>query len=340
MSEIHKSEQFGANLKVVIPDDIGGSYAASPHLAKLKSLGAVEIFDDKPRNEEALADRIAEADVVVSFRPAFTRFPRQVLEKCRLLRILSTSGTSVGDIDVAAATDAGIAIANVPGAANRSVAEHCLALMLAVARNISSQDRAIRSGEWRSVEGIELSGRTLGLVGLGGIGSELSRIAANLGMTVLSWSRGNSETRAAAVGSKAVSLDQLLGQSDVVSLHLTLTPDTAGFVDVNFFKRMKAGAIFINAARGGLVDLEALSTALREGRLRGAGLDVFPTEPLPKKDRLLDTPNVVMTPVSAWNTADAADRMIGISLDNVVAFLHGTSQNVCNKPMEKGGVLK
>jgi D-3-phosphoglycerate dehydrogenase len=210
------------------------------------------------------------------------------------------------------------------------VAEHCLGLMLDVAHNITRQDRAIRSGEWASRQGFELGGLTLGLIGLGGIGMELARIATGIGMTALSWSRSNEPERAAAVGAKAVTLDELLVRSDVVSLHMTLGPETTHFVGRDFLARMKPGSILINSARGGLVDPTALVDALNSGRLAGAGLDVFHTEPLPVDDALRGLRNVVMTPVSAWNTSNAADRMIGISIENVVKFLSGAPQNVCN----------
>lgn len=324
------SPSSSKSLTIVIPDDIGGSYAVSPHLAKLKNFGSVRIFGEKPADANALADRIQLADAVVSFRPAFTRFPLAVLERCKALRVLSISGTGIGDVDVAAASIAGIAVANVPGPSNRSVAEHCLGLMLDVSHNITKQDRAIRSGEWTSCQGFELGGLTLGLVGLGGIGKELARMATGIGMNVLSWSRGNDPQRAAAVGATAVTLDELLVRSDVVSLHMTLSPETDRFVGPDFFGRMKPGSIFINTARGGLVDPGALVEALVSGHLAGAGLDVFHAEPLPGDDPLRGLRNVVMTPVSAWNTSDAADRMIGVSIENVVKFLSGTPQNVCN----------
>lgn len=318
---------------IVIPDDIGGSYAASAHLARLKQAGNVVLYSDRPG--DALAERIAPADAVISFRPAFTRFPAAVLEQAPSLRIVSISGTGVGDVDVAAATAAGIAVANVPGPSNRAVAEHCLGMMLDLAHNITAQDRAVRSGGWSSHQGFELGGRTLGLVGLGGIGSELARLASAIGMEVLSWSRSNDPSKAEAVGAHAVTLDALLERSDVVSLHLTLGPQTTGFADVRFFGRMKPGALFINTARGGLVDPAALTEALRAGRVAGAGLDVFHAEPLPADDPLRQLPDVILTPVSAWNTSDAADRMIATSIDNVLGFLSGRSDNICNPGYRK-----
>lgn len=315
---------------IVIPDDIGSTYVESPHLARLKAVGEVRIFTDRPANPAELADRMKGAAAVVSFRPAFTRFSASVLSHCKDLAILSISGTSLGDVDLDAASSAGIKVANVPGPSNRAVAEHSIALMLDIARSISRQDRAIRAGEWVGIQGIELGGRTLGLVGFGGIARELAAIARALGMRVLSYSRNLDPQQAASHGAEAVSLEELLAAADVISLHASLNEASRSMVNRDFLSRMKPGAILINTARGGLVDHGALVEALRSGRLRGAGLDVFHAEPLPADDPLRSLPNVVMTPVSAWNTSDASDRMIGTSIDNVVGFLTGAPQNIRN----------
>jgi D-3-phosphoglycerate dehydrogenase len=315
---------------IVIPDDISGSYAQSHHLSRLEAIGEVRLFPDRPASPAELAERLQGADAAISFRPAFTRFTADVLSACPDLRLLSISGTGLGDVDLGAATAGGIKVANVPGPSNRAVAEHAVALALDVARSISQQDRAVRAGEWSSPQGIELGGRTLGLVGFGGIARELAGIARAFGMRVLAWSKTNDPQRAADHGVEAVDLDVLLASSDVVSLHAALNAETSGLVDAQFLRRMKRGAMLINTARGGVVDHAALVDALRSGHLRGAGLDVFHTEPLPAGDALRELPNVVMTAVNAWNTSDSSDRMIGISIDNVVGFFAGSPLNVRN----------
>lgn len=313
---------------IVIPDDIVGAYSGSPRLSALQPLGSVRVFSDKAGSEQELGDRISDASAVISFRPAFTRFTAAILQRCPFLRILSVSGTGLGDVDLDAAGKARVAVANVPGPSNRAVAEHALALILDVARSITLQDRAIRDGKWQSLQGIELAGRTIGLVGMGGIAQELAGIASALGMKVLSWSRNNDAPRAASVGAEPAELADLLGASDVVSMHLNLNKDTAGIADARFFAAMKAGAIFINTARGKLVDEAALVGALKNGHLRGAGLDVFNAEPPTADDPIRSMPNVVMTPVGAWNTSDASDRMIAVSIENVLRFFDGSPQNV------------
>jgi D-3-phosphoglycerate dehydrogenase len=316
--------------RVVIPDDVNGAYTASPELERLRALAQVDVHTTRPADENDLIARVREADVLLSFRPAFTRFPKPVLEASKRLRMVCISGTGVEDVDVAEATARGIAVTNVVGSANRAVAELCLALMFAVARRVPAQDRAIRRGEWAGQEGIELGGKVLGLVGISGISSELAPMAAALGMQVLSWSRNNDPARARAVGATAVSFDEVLERSDVLSLHVRLNPETRNMIGAEQLARMKRGAILLNTARGGVVNEPALLAALERGHLAGAGLDVFAAEPLPKEHPFLRMDSVVMTPVSAWNTVDASQRMIRQSVDNVVGFLSGHPINVVN----------
>jgi D-3-phosphoglycerate dehydrogenase len=240
------------------------------------------------------------------------------------------SGTGVEDVAVSEASARRIAVANVPGPSNRAVAEHCLALLFALARAIPAQDRAVRRGEWAAARGIELGGKTLGIVGVSGISSELAPLAHGIGMEVVSWSRNNDAARAQAIGSRAVPFDELLATADVVSLHVRLNDATRGMMGAAQFAGMKRGAILINTARGGLVDENALVSALVSGRVAGAGLDVFAQEPLPPAHPFLTLDTVVMTPVSAWNTVDASARMINQSIENVRKFLAGTPINVVN----------
>jgi len=317
-------------MKIVIPDDVTRTYTGSAEVDRLRATGTVEIHTTRAANEDELAQRIGDADIVVSFRPAFTRFPAGVIRRCPSLRLICISGTGVEDVDVTEATARGIAVANVVGSADQAVAELAIALMFDVARHVSAQDRAIRDGAWQAQEGIELGGKTLGIVGLSAIGSVVARIGNALGMRVLSWSRNNDPARARAVGATAASLDEVLAQADFLSLHLRLFPELRGFLDQAKFARMKPGAILINTARGELVDDTALVAALSSGRLRGAGLDVFSQQPLPPEHPLRGLANVVMTPSAGWNTADASYRMIVQSIDNVLGFIAGRPINIVN----------
>jgi phosphoglycerate dehydrogenase-like enzyme len=164
--------QQGRKPRIVVPDDIGASFKSSPNIARLNERAIISFFNERPSNEEYLIERIRTAGIVLTFRPAFTKFPKHVLASAPDLRMICISGTGVEDVDLAEATARKIAVANVPGPSNRAVAEHCLALMFAAARSISAQDRAIRRGEWKAVQGIELGGKTLGIVGVSGISSE------------------------------------------------------------------------------------------------------------------------------------------------------------------------
>ncbi len=315
---------------IVIPDDIGGSYRTAPSINRLRELAAVEIHGERASGDAELIARIRGAHVILSFRPAFTKFPKPVLDGAPHLRMVCISGTGTEDVAVADATARALGVGIVPGPSNRAVAEHCLALLFAVARAVPAQDRAIRRGEWKAMQGIELGGKTLGIVGVSGISSELAPLARALGMKVISWSRNNDPARAAAIGSQAVPLDELLASADVISLHVRLNDTTRHMIGAGQFARMKRGAILINTARGGVVDEDALLRALAGGHLGGAGLDVFAQEPLPAGHPFLNAENVVMTPVSAWSTVDASARMINQSIENVVQFLAGTPVNVVN----------
>jgi D-3-phosphoglycerate dehydrogenase len=317
-------------MKVAVPDDISGAFQESQETARLRAAANVVIYGSRINGADDLIARVQDADIVLSFRPAFTRFPASVIAACSKLRMICISGTGVEDVDVSEASKRGIAVTNVRGSSNRAVAEQALALMLDVARRVTAQDRAIRDGIWQPQQGIELGGKTIGIAGLSAIAQQLVPLCAGIGMRVLSWSRDNSPDRARAAGATAVELEQLLAESDVISLHMRLFPELAGFFDQTKFARMKRGAIFINTARGELVDEEALQAALEQGQLSGAGLDVFAAQPLPPGHPLRHLPNVVMTPSSAWNTADASGRMIQQSIDNVLAFLAGQAINVVN----------
>jgi D-3-phosphoglycerate dehydrogenase len=322
--------QEGLKLKIVVPDDIGRSFKSSPNIARLNARAELSFFSERPSNGEELIERVRTANIILTFRPAFTKFPKYVLSAAPDLQMICISGTGVEDVDVAEATARKIAVANVPGPSNRAVAEHCLALLFSVARHVGAQDRAIRRGEWRAMQGIELGGKTLGIVGVSGISSELAPLARGLGMKVISWSRNNDSARASAIGAQAVSFDELLASADVISLHVRLNDTTRHMIGSDQLARMKRGTILINTARGGVVDTHALLAALASGHIGGAGLDVFEQEPLPAGHPFFAIENVVMTPVSAWSTADASERMINQSIENVVQFLAGTPVNIVN----------
>jgi phosphoglycerate dehydrogenase-like enzyme len=222
------------------------------------------------------------------------------------LRCIARVGVGTDNIDLEAATAAGIPVLYAPEAFTAATAEHALALLLAVARGIPHMDRRVRNADWQARSGplgLDLPGRRLGVVGLGRIGRRFAELGQALGMDVVAWSRSSRDARF-----PHLELDALLQDSDVVSLHLPLAPETAGFLGPDRIRRMRPGAILINVSRGALVDEEALAQALRSGALRGAGLDVLAREPPAPGHPLFDLPQVVLTPHSAALTETAFRR--------------------------------
>jgi D-3-phosphoglycerate dehydrogenase / 2-oxoglutarate reductase len=206
----------------------------------------------------------------------------------------------------------GIRVHTVKGYGDTAVAECTIGLMWAAAKSLAYMDREIRAGHWARSEGLQLRDKRLGLIGFGGVATEVARIANGIGMEVVAWSR----TQRPTPGVDFIELDTLLATCHVVSLHLTLDAGTQGFLSRERIAAMKPGAILVNTARGALIDEAALVEALQAGRLAGAGLDVFPVEPLPRDSVLTTLPNVVLSAHSAFRTAEASDNLIEAALDH------------------------
>ena len=233
-----------------------------------------------------------------------------------------------GFVDFAAAKERGIRVANVPGYGDRTVAEHAIALMFAVARRVAQFDTIVRGGGWAEhPSGLELKGRRIGLVGFGPIARETARMALGLGLEVVAWTRSAGRYRRNFSTVKFIDLAELFATSDVVSLHLSLNDATRGLIDAVLLGSMKPNAILINTARGGLMDYDCLEKLLSENRIYGAGLDVFPTEPFPDRP-LKQLPNVVLTPHIGFNSTAALERLVRGGLDNILNFFAGKPQNL------------
>ena len=242
-----------------------------------------------------------------------TTMDAALLEACPSLKCIVFLGTGAASfIDLAAAERLGIRVRAYGGYGDQSVAEHAIALMFAAGRGIARMDREIRAGQFEPVSGIEFAGKSLGVVGTGGIGKAMVRLGAGLGMRVLAWNRSGVPDDLPA---QAMELDDLLAQADVVSIHLTLNEGTRGVIDRRRLGLLKPGAIFINTARGAIVDEQALIEALRDGRIAHAGLDVFTTEPLPAAHPLAGLPNVTLTAHAAFATREASERLLRIALE-------------------------
>lgn len=283
------------------------------------------------RPGEAAAD-LADADALI-VRSA-TRVTSELLEKAPRLRVVGRAGVGVDNIDLEAATRRGVLVMSTPGGNAISVAEHTFALLLALARQVPRLDAAIRAGRWEksSAAGTELRGKTLGLIGLGRIGSEVARRGRAFEMRVLAFDPYISEAAAREVGVDLVSLPHLLAESDFVSLHAALSPATQNLVNAGTLAKMKPGARLINAARGELVDEAALADALKSGHLAGAALDVFAEEP-PKNSPLTGLPNLIATPHVAGSTAEAQEEVGTLIAQQVRDFLaEGVIRNAVNLP--------
>lgn len=309
--------------RIVIPDDAPPVMASSAAYRALVDRTAVEHHDTLPAGEARLIERIAGADVVINIRSS-TRFTEAVFRQSSSLRLLSLWGTGTDNVDLQAAACHGVTVTNTPGVSALSIAEHALALMLAVARQIPHMDTSIRQGQWPRGQAVQMHGKTLGVVGLGAVGRQFARLGTGIGMRVIAWTMHPNP----ALGFELVSLDELLRSSDVVSLHLRLSPETRGFIGKPEIEKMKPSAILINTARGAIVDEQALLDALTTNRIAGAGLDVFETEPLPQGHPLTRLDNVVLTPHSAGVTPEALEAGLKLSIDNVWNFLDGHPTNV------------
>ena len=316
-------------MRIVIPDDFPPVYQGHPQLARLAELGEVQVYGSKAASRQELIERLTGVEVLINVR-SYTVFDEATLAELPDLRLLSILGTGTDNVDLEAATRLGILVTNTPGASTASVAELTLALMLCAARHVALADRKVREGVWHHQHGIELRGKTLGLVGLGLIGQEVARLGKALGMSVLAWSFRRDEQRAAALGVEQSDLDDLLRRSDVVSLHLRASPQSAGLIGKRELSLMKATAILINTARASIVDQEALIHALRDKRLAAAGLDVFTSEPLAADSPLLRLDNVVLSPHVGWVTHEATERLAQMPVDNIVAYLEGRPQHAVN----------
>ena len=243
--------------------------------------------------------------------------PTELVAQCPQLKHIVFLGTGAASyMNVAELKERGVTVHTIKGYGDTAVAEHTIALMFAAARDIARMDREMRGGQWLPQEGMQLHGKTLGIVGLGGIGGEVARMARGLGMEVIAYNR----TPRADASCPLVDIDTLLARADVVSLNLVLNDDTRGFLDAKRIARMKPGALLVNTARGALVDEAALIDALKSGHIRHAGLDVFHNEPLKADHPLARLPNVTLSAHAAFRTLEASMTLLRRAIDIVKAI--------------------
>jgi D-3-phosphoglycerate dehydrogenase len=242
-----------------------------------------------------------------------TALPTEIARQCAGLKHVVFLGTGARSyMNPEELAELGIAVHLIRGYGDTAVAESAIALMWAAARNIAQMDREMRAGNWLRQDGMQLTGKTLGLIGFGGIAKEVARIARGSGMQVIAWNR----TPKKAAGVEFVEYDELLAASDVVSVHLLLNDETRGFVSRACIEAMKPGVILVNTARGALVDEEAMIEALKSGHIRHAGLDVFNIEPLPADHPLTKLPNVTLSAHSAFRTPEASENLMAAAWEH------------------------
>ena len=305
-------------MRVAILDDVHDVWSGTEAVRRMRERADVEVFTEAFGTPSAL--RGFEALIANRER---TRFSRELLEQLGDVRVIVQTGNHAAHIDFAAAHERGIVVARASGGYSIGAAELALALALALMRRIPEQDAALRRGEWSTPTTPVLHGKTLGVLGLGRVGSHVAHIANAFGMQVLAWSPRLTDAQARAAGAERRELDELLAESDVVTIHASLTPASRGLLDARRLGLMKPTAHLINTARGAIVDERALLAALSERRIAGAGLDVFEVEPLPAHHPFTALDNVVLTPHLGWPTDDGYRRFAAAACEALFAYMDG-----------------
>ncbi|MFF3316707.1 D-2-hydroxyacid dehydrogenase family protein [Streptomyces sp. NPDC003035] len=310
--------------RCAVLDDYQGVALSSADWSPLAGRVDVRVLREHLTDRDALVAAIEDCEIVVVMRER-TPMDAQVLKRLPRLRLIVTSGMRNASIDLAAAAGFGITVCGT-ASSSEPPAELTWALILGLARHVRTEAQALREGgPWQSTVGTDLAGRTLGLVGLGKIGGRVARVGLAFGMDVLAWSPNLTEARAAEHGvALAPGKRELMERSDIVSLHMVLSDRTRGLIGEAELGAMRPSAYLVNTSRADLVDGEALLRALREGRIAGAGLDVFATEPLAPEDPLRSLPNVLALPHLGYVTEGNYGRYFGQAVENIEAFLAGS----------------
>ena len=316
-------------LRIAVLDDFQSVSGEFADWSRLPEEAEVVAFADHLDDEDAVADRLAGFDVVVAMRER-TPFPRSLLERLPRLRLLVTTGARNAAIDVAAAVEGGVTVCGT-GAHPTGPVELTWALILAVARHVPEEDAGVRAGGWQRTVGTDLAGARLGVVGLGRLGTRVARIGQAFGMDVVAWSQNLTDERAAEAGVRRVDRDELFAPADVVTVPLVLSERPRGRVGRDELPRMKSSAILVNPSRGPVVDEAALLEALSEGRLAGAGLDVYDREPLPRDHPLRQIRNAVLTPHLGYVTEGAYREFYPDMVENILAWRAGNPVRVLAK---------
>ena len=293
-----------------------------------EKLGALTVYDRTPHAKDEIIERIGDAEAVITNKVPVTA---EILAACPSIKYIGVLATGYNVVDIEAAKKRGVPVTNIPTYGTKTVAQFTIAMLLEICHRIGHHSSAVAKGRWeRSPDFcfwdyplIELAGKTIGIIGYGRIGQETGKVAAALGMRVIAYDAFSKD-------SSLVSLDDLLAQSDVVSLHCPLTAENEGMINKETIAKMKDGVIIINTARGPLIAERDLADALNTGKVYAAGVDVVSFEPIKGDNPLLTAKNCIITPHIAWATKEARGRLMDIAVENLRAFVAGEPVNVVN----------
>ena len=314
-------------MKVTVLDDYQRAFELTDAIQRLRTKAEVQILTDKLPTEAALAETLRGSQAIIPVRER-TKFTASLFEQLPDLEYISQTGNHAYHVDMEAATRRGVVVSLAPG--GNSTTELTFGLMLAVMRRIPQSDAAMRGGEWPLVLGYVLKGKTLGILGLGKIGTEVAAVARAFGMNVIAWGPTLTKERAARSGVTFISLEEVLKTADVISIHLALSEQSKNLLNEARLRLMKKSAYLINTARGAIVDEPALIKILREKAIAGAALDVFVQEPLPKNHPLPELDNVVLTPHLGWPTDSGFEGFAENAVTNILDYMEGKLTRALN----------
>jgi D-3-phosphoglycerate dehydrogenase / 2-oxoglutarate reductase len=315
-------------VKLIILDDWEQNYKTNPEVERLKQHFSVEIYHDRPV-KDVLISRIKDADVIIPIRER-TKLTKEILQQLFNIKLIAQTGSGLAHIDMEEANKLNIPVATTPGG-SAAVIELITGMMIAQARNLLFLNQQMKHGNWVESVGMGLENKTVGIIGLGKIGSGVAKVAKAFNMNVIAWGPRLTEERALASGVGYRELDNLLKESHFVVIAVRLVPETRQLLCERHFEMMRNDAFLINTSRGEVIDESALITALVNKRIAGAGLDVFSQEPVDPNHPLLRLDNVILTPHIGWKTDNMFHQFLSTSIDNILSYIiEGTPKRIVN----------
>lgn len=306
---------------IVVLDDDPMVLKGHSQFERIDEIAQVQVYNSRPQSREEVVQRAGGCHTLVLLRHHVPFDAGLLAELNPTLKHLAVWGVGLDHIDVQAADELGITVSHTPGASTQAVAEHCFTLLLAVMRSINQLDADVRAGKWPSAEFIQLSGKTMGVIGTGRIGSRVGEMAISLGMKVIAYDIRPNYDLSKKLGFEYHNIEALLKYADVITLHVPANEQTYHMISSKELSRMKESSILINVARGSVVDESSLVDALKAGDIRGAGLDVFEEEPIPGDHPILNLENTVLTPHVADKVPEAVDAGMKMLVDNIISYL-------------------